>query len=54
MVAGHVHVDPDQVSVSHLSDTLGVAFFPAMVWLLTGLTATVGDGDPHWLTTIGQ
>ncbi|WP_117215712.1 hypothetical protein [Allorhizocola rhizosphaerae] len=37
------------VSFAQLADFLGMDFFPAMMWLCTGLVATTGDGDPEWL-----
>lgn len=39
-----------EVTFARLADFLGMDFFPAMMWLCTGLVATTGDGESEWLS----
>lgn len=39
-----------EVNFAQLADFLGMDFFPAMMWLCTGLTAITGDGESEWLS----
>ncbi|BCB83127.1 hypothetical protein [Phytohabitans suffuscus] len=43
------HRGVTEVTVNHLSETLDIDFFPAMIWLCAGMVATAGDGDTEWL-----
>ncbi|WP_143175411.1 hypothetical protein [Cryptosporangium aurantiacum] len=38
-----------ELTVGDLLDLLGDESAPAMIWLVAGLVATVGDGDVNWL-----
>jgi hypothetical protein len=38
-----------QVTMADAVERLGDALLPALVWLVAGLTATAGEGDPDWL-----
>ena len=37
------------VTFAHLAEFLDFDFFPAMIWLCTGMVATAGNGDVDWL-----
>ena len=38
-----------QVTMADAVERLGDALLPSLVWLVAGLTATAGAGDPDWL-----
>ena len=38
-----------QITMADAVERLGDALLPALVWLVAGLTATAGEGDPDWL-----
>ena len=38
-----------QVTMADAVERLGDALLPALVWLVAGLAATAGAGDPDWL-----
>jgi hypothetical protein len=44
------HAGVEEPTFNDLSDLLGIHLLPGMIWLSTGLVATVGDGDVTWLS----
>jgi hypothetical protein len=38
-----------EVTMADAVERLGDALLPALVWLVAGLAATAGEGDPNWL-----
>jgi hypothetical protein len=50
MLAGALdHPLAPQLTMADAVERLGDALLPALLWLVAGLTATAGDGDPDWL-----
>lgn len=38
-----------ELTMAEAVERLGDVLLPALLWLVAGLTATAGDGDPEWL-----